>query len=345
MPDIQTFDVITMLGAYEQTPRPRTFLRQTMLGGRIKTFSTEQVLIDVRKGARRMAPFVSPIIGGKTMESQGYRTDSYRPPLVVPQDVITPERITPRAAGENIVSGRSPADRIQDEQVRVMNDFDMAITRREEWMCAQLLFTGSITMVGEGVNDLYSVGFDSTETLSGADLWSATTSDPLGDLKTWCLKVAEESGLSPNICIMADNVWEAFKGHAAVQSILDKRNMDPGIISPKPLPSGAIYQGRISELGLEIYTYNEWYIDDTTGASTAMVPANKLAILPSADRNTASMMLYGAFTEMKTRTTYEGARIPRNWVDQGKNAEFIQVVSRPLPTMVDSDCWFVADVL
>lgn len=345
MPDVSTFDVVTMLGAYESIPRPSTFLREMIFGGRERTFSTEYVLIDIRKGTRKMAPFVNPVIGGKIMEHGGYRTDKYTPPLVAPQDVITPERLQQRSAGENIVSGRTPADRLGEEQARILNHFDDAITRREEWMIAQLLFTGQIHMVGDGVDEYYNVGFDNTDTLSSQDLWSASTATIYEDLKGWALQVMRESGLYPNICVMAENVSEAFLNNSTIQTLLDIRNVELGKIDPSRLPNGASYIGRLSGLGIDFYTYNEWYADDSSGTITAMVPDDTLALFSSADRNLGAIMLYGAFTEIKDRTTYEGSRIPRIWTDQGKNAEFVQVVSRPLPVIIDADSWFVANVL
>lgn len=339
------FDVLTMLQAINNTPRPKTFLLNLLFGGRIKTFTTAEVMVDVTKGKRRMAPFVSPFVGGKLMEREGRAVQSYRPPLIQPRDVLTPERLQTRMAGESIVSALSPADRLAQEQADVLDSFDQSITRREEWMGSQLIFTGAIHMLGEGVDENFSIGFTNTETLSGADLWSVATADPIGDINRWRRTVQEKSGITPNAVVMGPDVSNAFCNHSAVQNQLDVRRMEMGIIKPQELPNGATYLGTLAREGVDLYEYAEWYVDDATGLSKPMVPATYLALVPTAERNPGAQVLYGAWTEMSKATTYEGARIPRVWSEEGPNATYIEVVSRPLPLMPDADAWFVAKVL
>lgn len=339
------FDVITMLTAINNTPRPKTFLLNLLFGGRVKTFSTATVMADFTKGKRRMAPFVSPYVGGKLIEREGREARTYTPPLIQPRDVLTPERLNTRMAGESLQSALSPADRLAKEQADILDVFDQYITRREEWMAAQLLFTGAIHMVGEGVDESFSVGFSNTDTLSNADLWSASTANPIGDINTWRRTVQEKSGITPNAAVMSSDVADAFLNHPNVKDMLDVRRMEMGTINPSELPNGATYLGSLAREGMDLYEYNEWYVDDSTGLSKPMVPATYMALVPTADRNPGAQMLYGAWTEMVKKTTYEGARIPRVWSEEGPNATFIEVVSRPLPLMPDADSWFVAKVL
>jgi uncharacterized SAM-binding protein YcdF (DUF218 family) len=342
---LNTYDPVTMLQALNNTPRPMRFLRDLVFGGRSKTSVTEQVLVDIFKGKRRMAPFVSPYVGGKLMEREGYTTKMYTPPLIQPRDVLTPERLSQRAAGESIVSGRSAGDRAEVEQAEILNTFDDYITRREEWMLAQLLFTGTIHMVGEGVDESYSVGFTNTDTLSAAETWDETTCTPLADLETWRKTIIQSTGISPNTVIMAGNVVDEFVNNADVQKLLDVRRMEMGTINPSQLPNGATYIGSLSRLGVDIYQYDEYYVDDTTGLLAPMVPDGKLVMLADSKRNVGAQMLYGSWTEMDEGVTYEGERIPRVWSEKGANARIVEVVARPLPMIPDVDSWFVATVL
>lgn len=336
---IDTYDVKTMMEALDTTPRPKTFLRDLLAGGRAETFATETVMVDWFKGKRRMAPYVSPIIGGKVMEREGHETKEYTPPLITPRDVITPVRLKNRQAGESVISSKTPAQRGADEQAKVLNLFDDYITRREEWQWAQLIFSGSIRMVGEGVNELYSVGFTQTAAVDTA--WDQAASDPLADMGTAVEAVLQNSGITPAAAVMGNDVWNVLKRNAKFLAQMDNLRVQLGQFNPRDLPNGAKYLGYSNDLNLDLYAYMEWYIDDTTGTEMPMVPAGKLAIVPDAQRNAGARTVYGAWTEMAEMQTYEGTRIPRVWAEKGPNALFLEVVSRPLPVMVEVDAWYV----
>lgn len=48
----------------------------------IVTYETEEVAIDVDVGLRRMAPFVSPLVEGKLVESRKYQTNTFKPAYI-----------------------------------------------------------------------------------------------------------------------------------------------------------------------------------------------------------------------------------------------------------------------
>lgn len=70
-----------------QAPPVHTFFRDTFFTN-VKKSTTERVDIDLVKGDRRMAAFVHPRVGGKVLKASGYKTESYKPPLVNPCDIL-----------------------------------------------------------------------------------------------------------------------------------------------------------------------------------------------------------------------------------------------------------------
>ena len=134
-----------------QAPPVHTFFRDTFFTN-IKTFATERVDIDLVKGDRRMAAFVHPRVGGKVLKANGYTTESYKPPLVNPYDVTTADQLLTRLPGEDLYSGMTPAQRAAQKLMEEYATLNDATTRREEWMAVQAIMTGSIPVVGEGVN-------------------------------------------------------------------------------------------------------------------------------------------------------------------------------------------------
>ena len=63
----------TLLAAFETGPLSHTFLRDTFFPAR-EYPPTNMVEFDFRRGRRKMAPFVAPLVGGKVMERMGYET-------------------------------------------------------------------------------------------------------------------------------------------------------------------------------------------------------------------------------------------------------------------------------
>ena len=348
--EVSIYEPRTMGRILEKLPPVRTFFRDTFFR-REETFNTESVDVDFVKGTRKVAPFVHRIIGGKTVPNTGYETKTYKPPLVAPDKITTVDDLLKRRPGESLVSGRSPAERAV---LKMSDDFrelrDM-ISRREELMCVQSIFTGKIPIIGEGLNEVIDFGFTNTEVISAATKkWSNAGSDPIGDLKRWHKQVQKTGFTNCNACVMADDVATVFVGHEKVQKVLDVRNYNLAVIQPRQLPNGVTYVGTIHELGMDIYTYNEWYLDDWTDPETPeekpLVPNGMLAMLST---NANYSMYYGAITLIDEGTkefkTVEGKYVPDTWVKRKPARRFLQLQSAPLSVPHDVDSWFTAKVL
>lgn len=348
--EVSIYEPRTMGRIVEKLPPVRTFFRDTFFR-REETFNTESVDVDFVKGTRKVAPYVHRIIGGKTVPNTGYETKTYKPPLVAPDKITTVDDLLKRRPGESLVSGRRPAERAV---LKMSDDFrelrDM-ISRREELMCVQSIFTGQIPIIGEGLNEVIDFGFTNTEVISAATKkWSNAGSDPIGDLKRWHKQVQKTGFTNCNACVMADDVATAFVGHEKVQKVLDVRNYNLAVIQPRQLPNGVTYVGTIHELGMDIYTYNEWYLDDWTDPETPeekpLVPNGMLAMLST---NANYSMYYGAITLIDEGTkefkTVEGKYVPDTWVKRKPARRFLQLQSAPLSVPHDVDSWFTAQVL
>lgn len=342
---LNLYETRIMLQAIEMMKPTHTFLKDTFFP-RINTFVSENVDVDYYKGRRKLAPFVSPRNSGKTMDRQGFVTKSFKPAMIKPQRIITGDDINKRSIGESIYSAKSPEERAAEILAQDLMDLDNAITRREEWMVAQILFTGKVDIKGEDVDLTLNFDFDNKETLSGANLWNAETSDPIADLKRWRLQVIKKSGVNPDRIIMSSDVIDAFINHGKVKSALDNRRIILGQIDPSVLPNGVTYIGSISILGLDIYSYDEWFYDEASKTEKPMVPEKTIMMGSS---NARSSMLYGAVTLTDQNTnqfvTYEGSRIPDSWIKKDPAARILQLYSRPLPVPHEVDSWFIATVL
>lgn len=338
----------TLLGAVERILRPHTFFCMTFFPT-FQTFVTEEVLLDFKKSKRKMAPFVAPRVGGITMERQGYRTDKYAAPKIAPQRAITVDDLVVRGMGENVFSQRTPADRQAELLGKDLSELDDMIARRCEWMCRELMINGKITMNGfidrtnsNFVEQTLDYGFTNKEILLGPALWSEATSSKYADLRRWRLQVIQKSGKAPTICVLGQDAASQF---IEDPDINDKLKQFNGLfVDFKPIikDDALTFIGRLPELGLELYTYNDWYIDDDD-TEKPMMPVDQVLLA----RPGMGEILYGAVTQLDNGQfmTYEGSRVPKTWVDEENEQRMIRLSSRPVPKPEDVDDWFVAKVL
>lgn len=351
MANISIYDPRTMGKLVERMPKVQTFIKSTFFRN-VETFDTQKIDVDFKKGNRQLAPFVHKKIGGVTIDNEGYETNTYEPPLVAPNKITTVDDILKRTPGESLYGGKSPNQRAVEKMQRDFTELDEMITRREEWMCCQALFTGKIPILDKDGKELQAeIDFQFTNkvTLSDANAWNKKTGGKIKQLKEWRKQVQKTGFVNCNICIMGDEALEAFIMDEEVQKLLDVERYDLAVIKPRELPNGVTYIGTIQGEGMDIYSYNEWFLDNWTNKdkpeNKPLVPTNAVALL-STEANYS--MYYGGVGVVdesgKTIAVVEGSRIPEQWVERRPPRRFLQLNSAPLCVPHEVDSWYVATV-
>lgn len=343
MPDI--FDTRTMMEAVEQIPSARRFLMDSFFGGgNPKTFPTETVDIDIVKGKRKMAPFVHPRLPGSLVLRDGYRSDTYKPPYIQPKMETSADRILKRSAGESPYSTRTPLERAGAQLGEDLVSLDDQITRREEWMCAEALCTGRVQVTGEGVSDVidFLMADDHKITLSAAALWTAEGSDPIGNLRAWKRKIAKDSGKSADRAVLSGEAADAFQSNAMVMQQLNTRRVDMGLIKPEELPDGVTYLGYLNDPGIDLYVYDEWYLDDEDNEQP-MIPVGGLIM---GSTTTSNRMLYAAIQDLDAIESglVEAPRFPKSWVTKEPSVRWLKLQAAPLSGLLEPDAFIYAKV-
>lgn len=324
------------------TPPIRTFLRDRFFTKK-KTFSTKRVDIDIVKGDRKMAAFVHPMVGGEIVQSEGYETESYAPPLINPVTITTADQLMDRLPGEDIYSGRTPEDRAAEKLIEEYTKLNDMTTRREEWMAAQVLTTGQLKVKGKGVNEVIDFGFSNKVTLN-TKKWGTTGADPWGNLCDWKQQVARNGFANADMVIMGKAAANAFMSDSKVLDLMDKRRFDIGAMAPKELEGGLTYYGHLNLPGVDIYGYDEVYLDDETGTTKPLIPDNMVLMIPS---NANFMRAYGLCKYLDDLGVWHNAetdRLLRCYVEHRPDRRFLELQTHPLliPDKVDS--WLVAEV-
>lgn len=185
----------------------------------VVTYETEEVAIDVDVGLRRMAPFVSPLVEGKLVESRKYQTNTFKPAYI--KDKRAPDLRKPirRQIGERIGGEYTAAEReMLNLQFEMTDQIDM-INRRLEWMAASALVSGTVTVNGvlTSENDMHTAIIISlfTDGLARADddyegtdrrgWWGDLDSDLNIGSRLWLLR---REKLTREVAMRAENYAE-----------------------------------------------------------------------------------------------------------------------------------------
>lgn len=346
--EAELFETRTMLAALEQRKPPRSFLRDTFFST-VETFDTEHIDIDIIKGKRKMAPFVSPLIEGKLLERTGFETRTLKPAYIKPKRVTTAADVFKRTPGETIYAGqKTPAQRAAEILGKDLAEIDDQIIRREEWMAAQLLTTGKVRCVGDGIDVLVDFLMPATHlpVLTSTALWSApTTAEPISNLRTWKRLLGKDSGVAPSIVIMDTDAYDAFfkntKEVRGVGNLFDLQRIFLGQIEPKDLGNGVTYIGRLTELGIDVYTYEEWYVDENDkNTEKPMIPSGRVIMGNPSVRTSRS---YGAIKDLKSLNAVP--RFPKTWETDDPSVRFVSVQSAPLLCFHEIETLLCATVL
>lgn len=292
-----------------------------------------------------MAPFVSPVVAGKVHAERGGKLMTFKPAYLKPKNVVKPEKLLKRRAGEPYLGNLTPAERriaaITDNLLKQ----DKAITYREEWMAAQALLTGSVTVTGVDY-PTQVVDFERNEAnnkvLTGAAKWDTVDPeqyDPTDDLTEW----AEASTGTINVIVMGKGAWRRFSSFKAVKEKLDTRRGSSSKMETATKDLGMVtsFKGYFGDV--EIWVYIGQYTDPETGVKSYYMPQNTILM---GNTGYEGVRAYGAIQDV--RANAEGiaatARWPKNWAQDDPSVEYVMTQSAPLMITPDPDAFVVVTV-
>jgi hypothetical protein len=333
------YDTNALIQVVPNLKRPTSFLLDKFFPN-VAMSDTEFVSIDVDVGMRRMAPFVSPLVEGKLVEQRRYQTNTFKPAYL--KDKRAPDLRKPvrRMIGERIGGSMTGAERMMANLNFEMEDQIDGLNRRLEWMAAQSLLNGTVTVKGDGFPAvLIDFGRDAALTVAkaGGAQWTAAnitagTASPSADIEAWQRLILKKSGAQVTDIVFTTSAWEGFiadpllKGAIYYPKLGDSgNNINPGA----QIARGAVYKGRWGSY--DLWIYNEWYVDQGTEGGTLNQEYPMLTdgtvIMSGAD-----MMGTRAFAQiMDPAFNYEALPFaPKTWTEEDPAQTLLLMQSAPL---------------
>ena len=339
---IDLFHHRNMLRQLEQMKPAQNFLRDLIFRETVN-HDTDTVDIDVIKGKRRVAPYVSARMEGKKVERLTYQTNTIKLPYTKMKMETNAAHLLKREPGTTVYSENlTPLQRAANQLGMDLRELNEMIDRLEEVQAAQALNTGIVTVSGDGIELSidFSMAADHKITLSGTALWSDSDSDPMKNFRTWRRKIVQDSGITPDNVLMAGDVVDTFLEHSKIAGMLDNRRIDRGFINPQALPNGVTYLGYLPEVACDVWAYDEWYLD-SNGTEQPMIPAGKVWMVSTRARTTRH---YGLIQDLDLGN-FAVSRFPKSWRVEDPSAQWLLLQSAPLCALHQSDAFISATVL
>lgn len=319
-----------------------------------RCFYSEEVIIEMKKGNRQVAPFVVPVVNGIAMKSQKYSGYKYKPALIAPKAVITADDLKKKAFGEDPNSNRSAADRQNEVQAEKMDDLRQSIMRRHELMGAEILTTGKVVMKQYAKPEdfgtknfvleeltFYEDKFENEFVLKTA--WA--TMSVYERIKAFfdMARILRDRGVKATDVVLGANVAVDLFGDEEFLEYFNKKSVDFGTIKPEELPEGVVYNGRINIMGvmLDFFTYDEKY-EDLDGDLKELIPPDTIIMtVPGLGETTYGSVDF--ITKEGSVESYAAPIVPRIIADELNNTITVIEQSRPVTYPKDPEGWLVCD--
>jgi len=333
-----------------QTHVPQCLITALFFAGS-KPSKSKFIEIRITKSGRKIAPYVSPRVGGKVMKKNGKSLSIFEPPLMKPKYVTESEAILDEQSAF-FADGLEPEDRALEQLDTDEKELKMMVERAKEMQVSSLVTTGKFIAKGEGVEAEYDYNMspDNLETLVSNRLWSNSDSKPLDDLENWKDEIYKKTGLTPNAMIMGSDAFHAFKNNPSVEKIFDKNNIFSAQQKPVDLVDsegnkieGAGYGIYIDYLDLHVYKYNAMFVDEDDN-DVDVYPTNKITMGVS---NAGGHFAFGAIADRKElgNEIFVGEIFVKTYWTDDPSDEYLLAQSKGLGVPSDIDSFKTVEVV
>lgn len=335
---------VSLTAAVNEVKSPLSFLKNLLFSNE-QTVPTVDVELSTIRDGRSMAPFVKR--DGAAIMVDGDSEDSR---IVKPAHIRIKRALSPsdlldkRRAGFGIhMNAAQLNSQMRSYLAREMSGMLRKVANAEEWLSAMAL-QGVISYESEeGVS--FEIDFgrsaDMSITLTGADLWTASTSHPADDFLTASELLNDKVSGRASAVVLGSEARAAFLGNAEVlaQLVYRGENIRQGQLDRMQSfrDDGALYLGEFVH-GTQVWAYSR-QITQADGTVVDLVRpeyAEFVWLSPEAER----VMYYGGIRDMKAigaGRVLESKRFSKSWEVEDPSAQMMLIESNPVPCLRRTD--------
>lgn len=320
------------------------------------TTSDRYVSIEVERNKQLVAVDVQRHTGGNINTFSHFTEKIYEPPFFDERYDFTSTQYYDVTFGNRNNPTKSQAFSMIEKSKKRLLTLKNKIMRATEKMRSQVLSSGIVTLKnGDNIN--FNRKASSMPVLSGSDLWSDGSSNPLETLRTGATFLREEgltAGSSIDLLIGRD-AFPLFINHPIIKDHLDNRRISRGDLQRPQLnnKTGLAIHGTITvyDFTFNVWTYNGWYEDENGDRQYYLDPKQILLLPDDLEAKTA----YAGIPAIKRDkgnaefaeyiSQEEAEYYMSNFIDQTKKAHWFEIASAPLPIPVSVDRIWSAQVL
>lgn len=343
---ITQYDTSTLLGLYKEVPAVSAYFRSLAFQS-VMTFEDEYIDFEKIREGRKLAPLVIPTVQGRPVYSEASTTTRMKAAYLKPKDPVSPGRAIKRRPGENMFAPNtlSPGARFNAIIGDILRVHRETIDRREEWMAAQAVITGKLTLEGPDyptrVVDFQRAA-NHTVNLTGAARWDQPGVVIMDVIQTYIDRVRRAPFGGPvNRLTVGANVIGVMLKNDSVLKQLDTQVRGTNADLNTGLRAGE-YVEYIGKLGpnLELWVNSDFY-EMADGTAVPFLDPDTIVLTGP---NIMGVRCFGAILDEQA-----GFRalpvFPKMWSNQDPSVTFVMSQSAPLTVPVNPNNSLSAKVL
>lgn len=341
------YDTGTLLEVLKVQKSPKPFWLEKFFTQQIN-FDTEKIEFDrVSEEYRRLAPFVAPNVQGKVMTLEGYDTVSFKPAYVKPKHIVDIDKPFIRRPGEAIHSGSLTPQQRKDAVVAdILKRHKDMHTMTREWMAAQAIITGKVTVEGENYPTV-TVDFKRdaslTQVLAGGAKWDVVPADAAAAIaqgEAMLADIYDARATSNALCgavirdvVFGRDAWALFSRNSHIKSLLSNqvRGSDSNFTAlTDGFEDTVEYLGTLTGVNgsglVRMWLYSGKFADANGVLQDMMDPATVVGV------DGATLQGFRCFGAIKDGSAgfQPLDMFPKNWEDQDPWNEYLMTQSAPL---------------
>ncbi len=343
---INIYDKRSLTNAINKMPTAEPFVLNTIFN-RKQYHTSDKIDIEIRYGSDKLAQFVNADEEAKTIAKMKGEMRTVTTPRTFEKKYFSALELSNFNEGGKIYAGSAKEyEDITNKMILdELNELKQRSIRRREQMACEALALGKVDIAQDNIEFSVDYNFEASRqllTLASADKWSATTSNPVGDILKWRLDIVRRSGMNPDMLIVGSDVMQILIKNEDVKKALDTSHFNSGDFDIRKAASAAgVWLGNLA--GVDVYAYNQQY---SVGSVTKdMIPAKRAILVAS--KNTGFRQHFGPVYRIEDNKlkTYQSEMLVETMTNYDKTALEWKVEQKCLPAIHEPDAVISALVL